>query len=119
MFKKRQEHSTFRDNIWDANLGDMQLISKYIKRFAFYYALCMFLVNKDELFPLKIKKSIKFTNTFLKILSESHCKRNKKWVDKSIEIRNRSMKSWWQDYDIEIYSTHNLEYVVAEILLKP
>ena len=29
------------------------------------------------------------------------------WVDKDSEFYNRSMKSWLQDIDIEMYSTHN------------
>ena len=31
-FKKRKVHSVFKDNIWGANLEDMQLISKFSKR---------------------------------------------------------------------------------------
>ena len=30
-FKKRKVLPTFKDNIWDAHLADMQLISKYYK----------------------------------------------------------------------------------------
>ena len=30
-FKKRKEQSEFKDNIWGADSGDMQLISKYNK----------------------------------------------------------------------------------------
>ena len=30
-FKKRKVHSPFKDNIWGANLADMQLISKFNK----------------------------------------------------------------------------------------
>ena len=33
--------------------------------------------------------------------------RNKIWVDKSSEFCNRSIRSWLQDNDIEVYSTHN------------
>ena len=38
-FKKRKVHSPFIDNIWDADLADMQLISKFNKgiRFSMYY----------------------------------------------------------------------------------
>ena len=28
-FKKRKVYSTFKDNIWDGDLADMQLISKF------------------------------------------------------------------------------------------
>ena len=34
-FKKRTVYSAFKDNIWGADLADMQLISKFNKRFRF------------------------------------------------------------------------------------
>ena len=34
-FKKRKVYSSFRDNIWGADLADMQLLSKFNKRFRF------------------------------------------------------------------------------------
>ena len=34
-FKKRKVHSSFVDNTWGADLADMQLISKFNKRFLF------------------------------------------------------------------------------------
>ena len=37
-FKKRKVYSSFKDNIWDADLADMQLISKYNK--GIRYILC-------------------------------------------------------------------------------
>ena len=44
-FKKRKVYSRFKDNIWGADLADMQLISKFNKGFNFYCALLTFLVN--------------------------------------------------------------------------
>ena len=67
--------------------------------------------------PLKDKKGI--TIAFQKILDESKCKPNKIWVDKRSEFYNKSMKSWLQDNNIEIYSTHNEGIsVVAERLIR-
>ena len=34
-FEKRKLYSSFEDNIWSADLADMQLICKYKKRFQF------------------------------------------------------------------------------------
>ena len=34
-FKKRKVHSTFKDNIWGADLDNMQLISQFDNRFRF------------------------------------------------------------------------------------
>ena len=38
-FKKRKVYSSFKDNIWDVDLADMQLISKQNKRIR--YILCV------------------------------------------------------------------------------
>ena len=57
--------------------------------------------------PLKDKKDIIITNTFQNFLEESNHKPNKIWLDKGREFYNRSMKSWLQDNNIEMYSIHN------------
>ena len=49
-FKKRKVYSSFRDNIWGADLADMQLLSKFKKNLDFYYVLLIFLVNILGLF---------------------------------------------------------------------
>ena len=56
---------------------------------------------------MKDKKDITITNVFQEILDESGRKLNKIWKDKDSEFYNRSMKSWFYDNDIEIYSTRN------------
>ena len=48
-FKKRKVYSTFKDNIWGANLADVQLISKFNKGYRFLFLLLMFLVNMPGL----------------------------------------------------------------------
>ena len=39
-FKESKVHSTFIDNIWGNDLGDMQLISKFSKGFKFLLVIC-------------------------------------------------------------------------------
>ena len=63
--------------------------------------------------PLKDKKSIIITNAFEKILKKSNRKPNKIWVDKGSELYNRSMKSFLQNNNTEMYSTHNREKSVV------
>ena len=58
-------------------------------------------------FPSKDKKGVTIVNAFQNILNDSKRKPNKIKVDKGSEFYNRSMKSWLQDNDIEIYSSHN------------
>ena len=68
---------------------------------------------------LKDKKGIPITNAFQKTLKESNCKPNKIWVDEGSEFYNRSMKSWLEKNDIEMYSTHNEgKSVIAERFIK-
>ena len=44
-FNKRKVGSSFIDNIWGADPGDMQLIRKFIKDLDLYYVLLTFIVN--------------------------------------------------------------------------
>ena len=44
-----------------------------------------------------------------KKLDESNHKLNSIWIDKGGKSYKRSMISWLQEYDIEMYSTHNKE----------
>ena len=48
-------------------------------------------------------------------LDTSGRKPNKIWIDKGSEFYNRSMKSWLQDNDMEMYSTHNKEKSVVAV----
>ena len=57
--------------------------------------------------PLKDTKVITITNAFQSILNYLKRKPNKIWVDKSSGFYDRSMKSWLQNNDIKMYSTHN------------
>ena len=81
-FEKRKAHSSFIENIWGANLGDMQLISKFSKGFGFL--LCVIYIHSKYAWfiTLKDKKGITVSNAFEKLLNESKCKLNKIWIDK-------------------------------------
>ena len=48
-FKKRKIYSSFIDNIWVADLADMQLISKFSKGIPSYYVLLTFSENTHGL----------------------------------------------------------------------
>ena len=56
---------------------------------------------------------------FKKILNESKDKTNKIWGDRASEFYSKSMKSWLEKNDIEMYSTHNEgKSVVAERFIR-
>ena len=68
---------------------------------------------------MKDKKSITITIAFQKNLKESKRKLNKIWVDKGSEFYDRSVKSWLEKNDIEMYSAHNEgKSIAAEILIR-
>ena len=67
------------------------------------------------LFLQKIKKGVTIIDAFQNILDESNRKPNKIWVDKGSELYNRSMNSFFQNNDIEMYSMNNEgKSVIAE-----
>ena len=106
-FKKRKVYSGFKDNIWGADLADMQLISKFNKGFRFLLCVIDIFSKYAWVVPLKDKKGITIINAFQKILKESNRKPNKIWVDKGSEFYNSSVKKWLKDIDIEMYLLHN------------
>ena len=91
---KRKVHSPFIGNIWDADLADMQLISKFNKEFRFLLCVIDICSKYAWVIPLKDKKGVAITNAFQKILDELNRKPNTIWVDKGSEFYNRSAKSW-------------------------
>ena len=81
--------------------------------------LLIFLVNMHGLFLQKIEKGITITNVFRNFLDKSNHKPNKMWLDKGSEFYNRSMKSFLQNNNKEMYPTHNEEKpVVAERFIR-
>ena len=75
-FEKQKDHLSLTDNIWSADLADIQLISKCDK--GFWSLLCAINIHSKYAWvvPLKDKKGITVTNTFQTFLYESGCKPN-------------------------------------------
>ena len=92
--KIRRVYQSFKDNIWGANLADMQLISKVKKGICFLLCVIDIFSKYASVVVVKDKQETTITSAFQKILDESKHKTNKIWVDKGSEFYNRSMKSW-------------------------
>ena len=75
-FEKRKVYPSFINNICDADLADMQLISKFKKGIRFLLCVIDILNKCACVFPLKDKKGFTITNAFQKILDESNRKPN-------------------------------------------
>ena len=75
-FKKRKVYSGFRDNIWGADLADIQLISKFNKGFRFLLCVIDIFTKYAWVVPLKKKKGASIVDAFQKILKKSDRKPN-------------------------------------------
>ena len=116
--KKRKVYSSFKDNIWGADLADIQSLSKYNK--VIKYLLCAIdLLSKYAwVMSLKDKKGTCIVNAFQKIISKER-KPNKIWVDQGSEFYNQSFKDFLKINNLEMYSTFNEgKSVVAERFIR-
>ena len=87
---KKKVYSGFKDNIWGADVADMQLISKFYKGFRFLLCLIHTFSKYAWVVPLKDKRNVSIVNASQKILNDSARKPNKIWVDKGSEFNNNS-----------------------------
>ena len=80
---------SFRENIWDVDVVDMQWLRKYNK--GNKYLLCSIdLFSKYAwVVPIKNKKRVSIVNEFSKIISEGR-KPNKIWFNQGSEFYNNS-----------------------------
>ena len=97
----------------------MQLISQFNKGFSFLLCVIDIYSKYAWVIPLKDKKDITITNAFQKSFKKSYRKPNKISFDKGSEFHNRSIKSWLEKNDIEMYSAHYKENsVIAERFIR-
>ena len=85
--KKRKVYSAFRDNIWGADLADMQLISNFNKKFRFLLCVIDIFSKYAWVVPLKDKKGVSIVDAFQKILDDSDRKPNKIWLIKEANFK--------------------------------
>ena len=76
-FKKRTVYSGFKDNIWGADLDDVQLISKFNNEFRFLLCVIDIFSKYVWVIPLKDKKDLSIVDAFQNILDDSDRKPNK------------------------------------------
>ena len=118
-FNKRKVYSSFKDNIWDVDLADMQLLSKFNKEIRFLLCVIDLFSKYAFVVPLKEKKGVRIVNAFQSILDKSGRKPNKIWVDQGSEFYNHNSKKWLANNEISMYSTYNEgKSVVAERFIR-
>ena len=92
-FLKSRVCSELEDNIWGADLADMQLISKLNKGFIFLLCVIGIFSKCTWVAPLKDKKGVSVANAFQKILDKSKREPKKIWVDKGSKVYNSYFKN--------------------------
>ena len=70
-FKKMRVYSSFRGNIWGADLADMQSISKFNKGFRFLLCVIDVFIKYAWVVSLKDKEGVTIVNAFQKMLNDS------------------------------------------------
>ena len=75
---KRKVHAAFKDNIWGADLADMQLLSRYNRGIRFLLCVIDIFSKYAWVVPLKDKKGVSIATAFQSFLKQSNNrKRNK------------------------------------------
>ena len=99
-FKRRKIYARFKDNIWAANLAEMESLSSKNKSVKCLLCVIDVFTKYAWVKPLKDKKGTTGLNAFIEIINESNCKPNKLWVDEGREFYSKLMQEWLDSNDI-------------------
>ena len=106
-FQKRYIFATNVDQIWAADLVDMQSFAKYNKGYKYILMIIDCFSKFGWAFPLKTKTGIEVADAFRNIFKQS--KPSFLYVDRGKEFYNKTVEQLLKKYDIKIYSTENEE----------
>ena len=106
-FKKRKVIVSNIDDIWSADLVDMQQLKSYNHGFRYILNVIDAFSNFVWSVPIKDKTGKTITNTFQSIVKASKRKPKKFWVDNGSEFCNNEFKKWLVEDETKIYSTFN------------
>jgi len=103
------------DEIWSADLVEMQDFSKYNNGFRYLLTVIDVMSKYAWAVPLKDKTGKSVTAAFEKIVKESGRKPMKLWVDKGKEFYNKVMDRFLEENKIDRYSSESeLKATVVE-----
>ena len=80
-FKRRKVYARFKDNMLDADLAEIQLLSSKNKNVKYLLCVIDFFTKYAWVKPLKDKKGKTVLNAFIEIVNESNGKPNQLWID--------------------------------------
>ncbi|XP_065654916.1 uncharacterized protein LOC136081521 [Hydra vulgaris] len=102
-FRKRKVIANGIDEIWAADLVDMQSFSKFNNGIKYLLMVIDVFSKYGWIVPLKNKTGVDVANALNKIFKERKCR--KLWVDKSREFYNKHVNA----LGVELYSTDHEE----------
>ena len=105
-FRKRRVIVTGIDNIWAADLVDMQAFSKDNDGVRYLLTVIDVFSKYGWMLPLKTKTGVEVANALKEIFKER--KPGLLWVDKGLEFFNRHVKGL-----VELYTTENLRKIFS------
>lgn len=103
-FRKRRVVDNSIDEIWAADLVDMQAFAKFNGGIKYLLTVIDVFSKYGWIVPLKSKTGVEVARAFEKIFSEGR-QPEKLWVDKGKEFYNKNVKA----LGMELYSTENEE----------
>ena len=106
-FKRRRVFVYNIDDIWSADLKDMQLLAKYNKGYKYLLTVIDVFSKYAYVTPLKTKASDEVINAFKSLFADSGRKPKKLWTDMGSEFTNNKMKEFLTKINIELYHVFN------------
>ena len=107
-FPRRRVIAKGIDEIWAADLVEMQQFSKWNKGYKYLLMVIDVFSKYGWIAPLKDKKGETVTKAFSEIFKEGR-KPEYLWTDKGSEFYNKHMKDLLAEHNIKLYSTENEE----------
>ena len=104
-FTRRQVNVFKIDEVWGADLVEMQEWSKQNKGFRYMLNVIDVFSKFAWSVPLKDKKGETVTEAFIHIVKKSNRIPKFLWVDQGKEFYNRNMDVWLKENNIKRYST--------------
>ena len=80
-FKRREVYAGFKENIWAADLAEIESLSSKNKNVKYLLSVINVFAKCAQVKPLKDKKGKTILDTFIEIVNESNRKLNKLWFD--------------------------------------
>lgn len=104
-FLRRKTKMIAIDNLWQADLSDMQMLSKHNKGYRYLFCIIDTFSRYAFVEPLKTKKGKEVTSVFEKLLKRVKRKPQLLHCDKGSEFYNKDFKSFLKKNNIHLYST--------------